>query len=194
MSPIKLLQNVFLCFEYLLLKYFNFCDPYRFIRRKKLSSKMKFEQDNTLFVEICACFRKRILWGKWLHLSYVNKDGGHNRTKHFKHSNITLKYTNFIQHSLSSVGTVTELWAQRSAIAYLAEIRNFSLFQSVQTGYWVHPASYSIGIKRSFPGGKTDTQLPSAFKAFATLTPSPSNIHHLLALRPQKNHQKQKIG
>jgi len=38
--------------------------------------------------------------------------GGHNKTKHFKHSNITLKYSKFIQHSMSSIGTVTELWAQ----------------------------------------------------------------------------------
>jgi len=162
--------------------YFDLCHPYWFIGRKKLSSKMKFEQGNTLFVEICACFRTHVLWGKWLHLSYLNQDGGHNRNKHFKHSNITLKYSNFIQHSLSSVGTVTKLWAKRSVFAYLAETRNFSLFQSVRRGYWVHPASYSIGIKRSFPGGKADTQLPSAFKAFTTLTPSPSNIHNLLAL------------
>jgi hypothetical protein len=112
MTPIKLLQKAFLCFEYLLLRYFDLCDLYWFIRRKKLSSKMKFEQVNTLFVETCACFRTHVLQGKWLHLSYVNKDGGHNKIKHFKHSNIMLKYSNFIQHSMSSIGTVTELWTQ----------------------------------------------------------------------------------
>jgi hypothetical protein len=57
---------------------------------------------------------EHVLWGKWLHLSYSNQDDGHNtcKTKHFKHSNITLKYSHFIQHSLSSVSTVTGLWAQ----------------------------------------------------------------------------------
>jgi hypothetical protein len=108
MTPIKLLQKVFLCFEYILLRYFDLCDPYQFIRRKKLFSKMKFEQVNTLFVETCACFRTRILYGKWLHVSYVNQD---DKIKHFKHSNIRLQYSNFIQHSVSSVCTVTELWA-----------------------------------------------------------------------------------
>jgi len=93
-----------------------------------------------------------------------------------------LKYSNFIQHSHSSVSTVTELWTQWSAFAYLAETRNFSVFQSIQTGYWGHPTSYSIGVKHSSPGGKADTQILSAFKAFTTLRPSSSNIHHLLVL------------
>jgi hypothetical protein len=60
--PIKLLQ-VFLCFLYLLLSYFDLCDPYQFIRRKKVSSKMKFEQVSTLFIKNCACFKTFVLWG-----------------------------------------------------------------------------------------------------------------------------------
>jgi hypothetical protein len=31
---------------------------------------------------------------------------------------------------------------------------NFSLHRSVQTGSGAHPASYSMGIRGSFPGGK----------------------------------------
>jgi hypothetical protein len=31
---------------------------------------------------------------------------------------------------------------------------DFSLFRSVQTGFWAHPASYTTGIGGSFPCGK----------------------------------------
>jgi hypothetical protein len=33
---------------------------------------------------------------------------------------------------------------------------NFSLYHRVQNGSWVHPASYSMDTRGSFPGGKAD--------------------------------------
>jgi hypothetical protein len=41
-----------------------------------------------------------------------------------------------------------------TGIRYLAEERDFSLLNIVQTGIRKHPASYSMGIMGFFPGSK----------------------------------------
>jgi len=51
------------------------------------------------------------------------------------------------------VGIRTRLQARQSEVQFLAEVRDFSLFQSIQTISWAWPASYSMGLS-SFPGVK----------------------------------------
>jgi len=52
---------------------------------------------------------------------------------------------------------------------FLAQVRNFSLFQNKQTGSWTHPASSPMGISSYFPrvkqlGHDTDHSHPSSAK------------------------------
>jgi hypothetical protein len=42
-----------------------------------------------------------------------------------------------------------------SSVRFLAVAGNFSLHHRVQKGSGTHPASYPMGTKGSFPGGKT---------------------------------------
>jgi hypothetical protein len=55
----------------------------------------------------------------------------------------------------SSVGIVTSygLDCRGIAVGFPAGIRDFSLYNSVQTGSGVHPASYTMGTWGSFPEG-----------------------------------------
>jgi hypothetical protein len=43
------------------------------------------------------------------------------------------------------VGIRTRLQARKSEVQFLAEARDFPLFQSIQTISWAWPASYSMG-------------------------------------------------
>jgi hypothetical protein len=54
----------------------------------------------------------------------------------------------------SSVGIVTELWAQWSRFQILAAARQFYLLQNIQPSSGTHPASYSKGTGGLFPLGK----------------------------------------
>jgi hypothetical protein len=56
----------------------------------------------------------------------------------------------------SSVGIATRLWAGRSRFygSIPGGAGNFSLHHRVQNGFGAHPASYAMGTKGSFPGGK----------------------------------------
>jgi hypothetical protein len=51
-------------------------------------------------------------------------------------------------------GIVTRLQAGRSGVRIPAGVRDFSLLQNVQNGSGVHLASYTMGTRCSFPGGK----------------------------------------
>jgi hypothetical protein len=55
-----------------------------------------------------------------------------------------------------SVGLVTGyvLNDRSSEVRFPAGARNFFLLHRVQTGSGAHPASYSVGTRDSFPGGK----------------------------------------
>jgi hypothetical protein len=65
------------------------------------------------------------------------------------------KYIYFKEHGVnwdSVVGTVTRLWVgwpRNCASQFLAGKGDLSLLRYVQTRFEVHPASYSVGIKRS---------------------------------------------
>jgi hypothetical protein len=56
----------------------------------------------------------------------------------------------------SSVGIALgyELDDRGSRVRFLAVAGNFSLHRSVQNGFGAHPASYPIGTRGSFSGGK----------------------------------------
>jgi hypothetical protein len=58
--------------------------------------------------------------------------------------------------SLSSVGIALGygLDDRDSRVRFPAEAGNFSLHHRVQKGTGVHPASYPMGTRGSFPGGK----------------------------------------
>jgi hypothetical protein len=49
-------------------------------------------------------------------------------------------------------------------VQFLAEVRNLSLFHSVQTGSGAHPASYSMSNEVSFLGDKADKSPPSCIE------------------------------
>jgi hypothetical protein len=46
------------------------------------------------------------------------------------------------------------LYDRDSGVRFLAGAGNFSLSHHVQNGSGAHPASYPMGIRGSFPGGK----------------------------------------
>jgi hypothetical protein len=56
----------------------------------------------------------------------------------------------------SSVGIVLGYWLddQGSRLRFPAGAGNFSLHHRVQNGSGTHPASYPMGIRGSYPGGK----------------------------------------
>jgi hypothetical protein len=55
----------------------------------------------------------------------------------------------------SSVGIATD-YGLEIVVRIPAGAENFSLHYRVQTGSEVHPASYPIGARGSFPGNKAD--------------------------------------
>jgi hypothetical protein len=69
---------------------------------------------------------------------------------------IYISYSNFIESRDSSVGIVTGygLDDRGSLVRFPAGAGNFSLHHRVQTGSGAHPASYPMGTRGSFPGGK----------------------------------------
>jgi hypothetical protein len=52
------------------------------------------------------------------------------------------------------VSTVIRMDDRDSRVRFLARTGNFSLHHRVQNGSGAHPASYPMGTKGSFPGGK----------------------------------------
>ena len=48
---------------------------------------------------------------------------------------------------------VVSIWAGRSRVRLRAKARDFSVLQNIKSGFWVRPASCSLGPKL-FPGGK----------------------------------------
>jgi hypothetical protein len=54
----------------------------------------------------------------------------------------------------SGVGLVTKLWAGQSWVVFLAEPRDVSPLQNIETSFRIHPASYSVAAKDSFNRSK----------------------------------------
>jgi hypothetical protein len=71
------------------------------------------------------------------------------------HHNFTLLHPDEKSRN-SSVGIALGygLDDRSSRVRFPAEAGNFSLHHSVQNGSGAHPASYPMGIRGSFPGGK----------------------------------------
>jgi hypothetical protein len=61
----------------------------------------------------------------------------------------------YILHDRSEVQVIgygLDDWG--SKVRFLAEAGSFSLHHCIQNGSWAHPASYPMGTRDSFPGGK----------------------------------------
>jgi hypothetical protein len=59
-----------------------------------------------------------------------------------------------IVDSLVSIALGYRLDDQGSEVQFPAEAGNFSLHHCIQKGSGAHPASYPMGTRGSFPGGK----------------------------------------
>jgi hypothetical protein len=103
------------------------------------------------------CFKTHVSRCKWLHLSYANQDDGHNKTKHF---NITLKYSNFIQHS--GLDDMHSDSRQRQEIFLLTKVSELALWPT-QPPIQLVPRVLSLRVRLTI-------QLPPAFKAFTGMT------------------------
>jgi hypothetical protein len=71
--------------------------------------------------------------------------------RRLNHQDSRRLHTQSILHCIRR--TLKRPWILRSVIPY-AETGNFSLHHRLQTGSSAHPASYLIGIRGSFAGGK----------------------------------------
>jgi hypothetical protein len=105
--------------------------------------------------------------------SMTGQQGSIIRTVHRRRSNAaktTLKFMNFcifVVHNksrVSSVGIVNDygLDYRMSGVRIPAGAGNLSLHHCVQTGSGAHPASYPMGTRGSFPGGKAHHSPPSS--------------------------------
>jgi hypothetical protein len=69
-------------------------------------------------------------------------------------NNSTVHYTEKSRHSWVGIALGDGLDDRGSRFRFPAGAGNFSLHHSVQNGSGAHPASYPMGTRGSFPGGK----------------------------------------
>jgi hypothetical protein len=75
---------------------------------------------------------------------------------HFQYNSKTCKLNGDtrMESQVSNVTAETFLQCLDSRVQFLAGAGNFSIHHRVQSGSGDHPASYPLGTRGSFPGGK----------------------------------------